>query len=241
MQKSTVAHYSSYWFIFDCFLFVGQQFIQDLWGTTYTTSGWDTSVGSAYDNFCGTEQIIGGEGKFGAGSWCRKTFSGLKGHNSVKVTFVAFYIDSWDGNSCDGGTCASDALYLACDNANQFTRFYEKGSLGAVNICGVSTWEDYFANETTASFPHNLTTITLEWTTSLNQLPNDESFGIKYVQIIVDVICAPECSNCFGNTHTECRSCNTRWFLSGNSCINPCPSNQYGETPDNLCKGNLIL
>ena len=40
--------------------------------------------------------MLGGYGVFGKGATAEKTFTNLKPHNKLKITFTYFAIDTWD-------------------------------------------------------------------------------------------------------------------------------------------------
>lgn len=199
----------------------------DVWGEPpSSTSGWTTSVGSSYTSTCNGQTIIGGHLVFGKNDYATKTFSGLPGHNTVTIQWDAYLIDSWD---------AGDGYIVKVDETGIYSRIYLMGSNSSTNYCGVSGWSDYIYTQS-KTISHNSTTLKLDFIVEVDELADNEAFGFKNVKITVDVICTPACATCFGNDITECYSCNSGWFLNGNTCMNPCPASMWGDSVSRLCK-----
>ena len=205
-----------------------------------TTTGWSTSLGYVCTSYCYYNYIVGGYGCFGKNAWAKKTYTGLPGHNKVEIKWTAYFVDSWDGSTGDGGG-NYDSYILKVDETQRYQKFYEKGSIYVYNYCGASSYADYWTSATTGNFTHNSTNITLYFTSTLNQDSYDESFGFRDIVIRVDVICTPACATCYGNSISECYSCKNGWYLNGTTCVTDCGNYYWNNPSGNVCTGNLFL
>ena len=209
-------------------LALGQYVITDVWGEPPNSTGWETSLGvSEYTSTCGGETIIGGYEKFGANDWAKKTYSDLPAHTNVSLQFDIYFIDSWDG--------AADIYLVYVDNDNEYSQSHHTAGNSSGNVCG-SIWADNKTTVTIGPIPHNSTSITLKFSSTLNSGPEDESFGFKNIKITVDVICTPACLTCFGDSESECYTCADGWYLNGTTCLNPCPWGYWGDDTVNVCR-----
>lgn len=208
----------------------------DLWGNNFTATDWSTSVGGHISPLttCNGSQILGGYGLIGKKGFLSKTFTGLKNHSSVSISFDAYYIDSWDGLT------KPDGIYLDVDGKNIFYRKYSMGTLSNIKICGAPNWPDHIQTESVGPFPHNSSSITLKFRSTLDQVATDESFGLKNLKIIVHLFCAQGCATCFGEEINECASCNKGWFLSETTCVQECPNSTFGNNQTLKCESILI-
>lgn len=217
---------------------IGQYIIKDVWGQPPdSTAGWSAST-SSYVSSCNNQTIIGGYNNFGPGGWARKTYYDLPGHNTVSITWDAYFLDSWDGVSGDTGNY--DIYILEVDNTIRYADVYEKNLNSSTDYCGNDEWPDLIKTVTTGTFNHNSTSITLYFRATLNQgHGEDESFGFKNVKITVNVICTPACATCFGNDITECYSCNNGWYLNGSTCVTDCGAGYWNNPSGRVCTGKL--
>ena len=203
---------------------LGQFYIYDVWNEPPTTTpGWSNPCSSV----CGGQTIMGGNGCFTTGGSITKIYAITIAHTAVEIQFDAYYIDDWEGES----------LILLVDGNTGLSQ--TKGS-SVIDECGGSA-PDYIDTFTTGNIPHNTAGLTLEFTTSTNQGDADEFWGFKNIKITVWPACDPSCATCFGNSNSECYSCNDGWFLLGNACVTDCGGNYWNNGIAHECSRNYYL
>jgi hypothetical protein len=133
-------------------------------------SGWSTRTTTN----CGGTTMLGGYNVFGSGASVSNTVATAYTHTQVKVTLDYWFIDSWDGES---GT-----LDLAGTRVWTQSRISPSGT----QRCGRA---DSGWNEDTASVSqtvsHTASSIVVRASSTLDQTPNDESWGIDNVIVWV--------------------------------------------------------
>lgn len=173
--------------------------------------------------------ILGGYGVFGAGDWAAYTFSGLPPHWSFDLNFEAYFIDKWSNNqlrlTVDGTTYHVDPYTYSSSN-------------GYPNLCGPS-YGDWEGPVSATQLPHNSTTMTLNFTSNLTQSATTASWGIKDITLTVN-LCASQCATCYNATASDCYSCVSGYFLSGNTCGTTCPTGTYKNSTTNTCASNKL-
>lgn len=141
------------------------------------------AIGSANLNAmifsCAGTLMIGGFDHCGTRCELYKSYSDLPGHNFVHLEIEIYWLDSWD----------NEWLYVYADEVPVLAQ--RKGwrypaassSLATVqHICGSTRFpDDYGLLE--ISFYHNQTTLDLKITSSLDQVPSDESWGIRSIKV----------------------------------------------------------
>ena len=85
-----------------------------------------------------------------------------------------FKIDSWD----------NEIAYLKVDMKTVFSQNYE---FEGTQICGWNIYTDK-ADLINVNFTHSAPNMTIEITTTLDTSPDDESFGIREIFILVDYV-----------------------------------------------------
>ena len=173
---------------------------------------------------------MGGYKVFGIGASVSKRYSGLPGHTSVNIQWDAYIIDSWDGGS------STDDYEVTVDGDQKYYFKYNMDDYSKTSYCGNSDYSDY-TYTASITFEHNSTDLLLAFNSGLDEYPDNEAFGFKNLKITVYVICAPECKTCFGNSNTECYTCNSDYYLWGNTCVSSCPARTYSS--DKVCKGKF--
>ena len=208
---------------------LGHPVIQDLFNHQWVSPPveWTSSNGSGTalnGGYC-TENIIGGYNFFAKFSWVQNSYSSLPAHYAAIVTWRAYFIDSWD----------NEDLYLDVDGVRVYTEkwYYSKG---AALICGISGTKDVVFDRASHIFPHISSTMTIKFSSSLDEDPENESYGIKSIQIIL-FPCDSTCNTCTGPSANDCTSCSGTRFLNPllNSCLTSCPANYYKDSATNKC------
>jgi hypothetical protein len=142
--------------------------------TNETFSGGANSWGGSTTSCGSFGTILGGYGQFGTGASTNKTFSSPFTHSQYSISFNFIRIDSWDGESG-----------LAYVDGSQVWSRAGSGSNGS-QICGSGNggWnEESWSGSATGS--HSASTINVRFSSSLDQDPSDESWGVD--NIIVKV------------------------------------------------------
>lgn len=142
-------------------------------------SGWTdnrTSTGLA-----GTT-ILGGYNLFGAGASTQKTFALSGGQTAVTIAFDFYEIDSWDGERfqvrADGNLIMDDVFnFTTADGpANGLTTLMTGSS-----FIGAGYADELFRVE--LSYFTTASSLQLAFSSTLNQAPSDESWGIDNLLI----------------------------------------------------------
>jgi hypothetical protein len=139
--------------------------------------GWSDTRRDTTD--CGAANVytamLGGVNAFGSGAIVNKTYNLLNiAHTEAKVGLDYVVIDSWDGESA--------IVRLA--GVTIFNQPYNHQNIPAVNRCG-GGWQDYGPQAVTGTVAHTTNTVLLEVTSTLDQGPTDESFGVDNVYVWV--------------------------------------------------------
>ena len=89
----------------------------------------------------------------------------------------------------------------------------------------------------TYTLQHNDSFIFLRWSALYLEADADvQSWGIEEV-IIAEMLCHAYCATCTGALDTECLSCNSGYYLQGNTCVQTCSTNSYAVPNLNRCLG----
>lgn len=181
----------------------------------------------SYDNnlftTCAGETIFGGYNKFGTSIYVIKNFINLPSHYSVEVNIKLYQLDTWDGE-----------YFLSYVDSTLIISQYYIG-LG-MTPCGngVSSYGIY--NQILmGSCSHSDSTLNLYFSSTLDQLPYDESFGFKDLQVYLWNTCHYSCITCsVSSSDTSCLTCPSFASLSGGQCI--CKDKFYMEgSPYTYC------
>jgi hypothetical protein len=114
--------------------------------------------------------MFGGFNVFGAKAAITKTYN-LPVHNKLAIRFQFWFIDSWDGEKAQ--------LYV--DNVLVWSQVYSHGAPGIItNLCGaaVDGWKEG-ANDFEVIIDHVNPTAVVKFTSTLDQVQADESWGIR--------------------------------------------------------------
>lgn len=134
----------------------------------------DPRVDTTSDCVAVYSRTLGGFNLFGVGADTHRTYD-LLGipHNEVYVALDYISIDSWDFEHgivrVDGITVFDEPLYAG------------DGS----ELCGDSTWSDRDSTRVVSRTPNLNDSLTLELTSTLDQMPDDESFAADNVVVMV--------------------------------------------------------
>ena len=122
--------------------------------------------------------MLGGYKVLGSGAYVEKTFDliGAPAHGLVRVEFEFFFIDSWDSGEEARMYVDSE---LAWSSASDFHHH------GGQNYCGWSIFDDKPAVSVSADVLSSASNVTVRFTTTLDQDPTDESWGIQNVRVLV--------------------------------------------------------
>ena len=184
---------------------------------------------------CGMYSMVGGSNNFGVGAKIIKTYNYLLPHYAVGVLVDIYKIDSWD----------SEIFYINLDTqSRQHVYVYTQDPVYARNFCGEGWLDDM--QTVYEIFNHSSIKFDLTMTSSLNQAPSDEAWGVNNLQISL-FSCHPTCMNCSNNTINDCISCYPDAHITSlNQCI--CDDGYYSlpyeilciSYPCTLCKPCLI-
>eukprot|EP00759_Apiculatamorpha_spiralis_P048987 PhF_6_TR44159/c0_g1_i2/m.67600 len=120
--------------------------------------------------YCEQFGLVYGAASFGAGSFIRKSFT-VPSHTRVRVQAVLVGVDSWDAN---------EDFLLLVDGVVVGKR---NGENMPTNLaCGVPTSWDY-QTEFDVVLSHTSSTLNVSITTTLDQDPSDESWGISFLKV----------------------------------------------------------
>ena len=146
----------------------------------------------------------------------------------MAVSVQLFFIDSWDGES----------LSLIADGNTIYQESYTVNESSYNDTCGNSD-PDKILTIASNPFSHTASTLTLNFTTTLDEAGSEESFGFNEIYITLD-LCDSACIACTGSAISECTACNSGWFLSGTTCGTTCPTGYYGNLLTNTCTGDFF-
>ena len=132
--------------------------------------GWSTATTST----CGSYSMMGGVNVFGTGAYTQKTIKNLSA-GTYTVKFNYYKLESWDGESAR----------FFWNGVQQWSRVgtYASGT----NWCGNAAWfeEDW---ATTVIVNHPGGDATLKFDSTLDQTPDDESWGVNNIRVIGPII-----------------------------------------------------
>lgn len=141
-----------------------------------TATGWsDNTVDSTSACAVAYGNMLGGFDIFGGGAAPEKTFDLLGvAHTELRVALDYIVIDSWDNEDAivrvDGATVYTET-FLFFDSPNP-------------NACG-QYFGDWGVQPVQEVVAHTDATATVLVTSTINQIPSDESFGVRNVRIAV--------------------------------------------------------
>jgi hypothetical protein len=124
---------------------------------------------------CGATQtgILGGYPLFSGGATTARSYDLLSiPHSQAHVSLDYFVFDSWDGERGQvdvDGTLIHDVAYV---------------NGGSSNWCG-SGWTDHDPHPVSSQIAHTNNSLVLELTSTLDQDPNDESWGADNVRVMI--------------------------------------------------------
>ncbi|CAD8170515.1 unnamed protein product [Paramecium octaurelia] len=149
---------------------------------------------------CGTYSIVGGFEKFAFGVAATK-FLQLPPHYKMKITITFFVIDTWDAN---------EYCHLYVDENLVFKQLYDY-SQGQAHICGqTGNHRQDSIQEIQTEFLHSGATAFIELTTTLDQIPFDESWGFRNFRLFL-YLCPSGCLTCtYENSQAECQT----WIIT---------------------------
>jgi len=129
-----------------------------------------------YTTCGGTKKMLGGYGMF-AGGEVTRTIKGLKAkHKELRVKANFHFIDSWE----------SETAYLKVDGDFMWSDIYDyQVARTGVNICGSVAAEGKYTSHIDVVIPHNTSSVTLTFGSTLDQSPFDESWGVDDIEILV--------------------------------------------------------
>ncbi|CAD8108670.1 unnamed protein product [Paramecium sonneborni] len=150
---------------------------------------------------CGPYSIIGGFETFAFGQAATK-FLQLPPHYKMNISVTLFIIDTWDGN---------EYFQIYVDENLEYNQAYSF-SQGQDYICGQigNNRKDSIFNISIA-FQHTGITSFIELTSTLNQIPFDESWGFRNFRLFL-FLCPSGCLICSeSNSKAECQT----WIIVG--------------------------
>ena len=142
---------------------------------------WTSNVELSTTGQCGgLSSILGGFGVLGQGAWLEKTYDlAAYPHDELSLSLDFIKIDSWDNEEArvliDGVVVWSQVFIY-----NEGSDFGGNGNY--------AEWLDEKLKVGPFEMPHDTDTLTLRVETTLNEDPNNESFGIDNVRLILQML-----------------------------------------------------
>ncbi|CAD8096037.1 unnamed protein product [Paramecium sonneborni] len=169
--------------------------------------GWASSSGISGTTECGGVPLIGGFNKFGQKLSLSKTIK-LRPHYKIRLLVLWAKIDSWD----------NEKAQILFDGKEIWSKNYNIND-GYINkICGNS--EIQFKTQferIDAVGDHTGDQIQITFTTTLDQNSNDESFGLRDLQLFY-APCSEDCKECSGPQFRDCTRCLYNYILQDQNC-----------------------
>ncbi|MBM4373066.1 MAG: hypothetical protein FJ098_15535, partial [Deltaproteobacteria bacterium] len=106
-----------------------------------------------------------------------KTFSGLPAHDRLLVTFDYYFIDSWDGESG----------WVKVDNSTRWSLAHvlsDEADFQVISPCGNGSWGPAEMTTVAVTLIHTGGSVTVQFGSTLDQVPSDESFAVDNVRVI---------------------------------------------------------
>ncbi|CAK64683.1 unnamed protein product (macronuclear) [Paramecium tetraurelia] len=169
--------------------------------------GWDVAGGASSATQCGAAALFGGFDKTGARAVVSKVLK-VKPHYKLKIKVLWAKIDSWD----------NEAAQIKVDGKLVWERRFQwhEGYFGKICGCPVFEWKSMFAR-TEVDIDHTGEQAKIEFTSTLDEAPNNESFGLRDLYIYL-AACSDNCAECTGPKDTDCKKCSNNWALVGGKC-----------------------
>merc|ERR1711871_1743296 len=135
-------------------------------------TGWTNGTTSV----CGSSKaMLGGYGKFSGGE-VSKTFRKLAAHKELRLKLNYHFIDAWEG----------ETAYAKVDHMYVWTDSYDHNTAKAgINVCGAPAAEAKFAVPIDVVIPHNATSVTVTFGSTLDQSPFEQSWGVDDIMIFL--------------------------------------------------------
>ncbi len=132
------------------------------------SAGWNSGTLSSCGGY---GEILGGYNHFGSGASTQKTISTNVSHSEIKVNFDFVKIDTWD----------NETAYLEVDGSNQWSQSFHHNNSN--NQCGNTAGENLSNGSWQGS--HTASSVTIRFYTSIDQSPDDESWGVDNVIVYI--------------------------------------------------------
>ena len=158
--------------------------------------------GSLKYSVCNGIKMMGGYGvTSGPPHYAEKTYSGLATHNQVFLYFEMMEGDSWD----------DEKLYFSIDGISYLV--YNFKATASPSYCGSSAQD--FLYYWAFKFPHSGTSLTLKFYSDQDEVPTEESWGIRSIRLFF--------YNCGGSGCYSCSSSGTWSYSCYQSLFQLCP------------------
>lgn len=187
--------------------------------------------------WCGTKMLFGGYYKFGANAYLQRTITGLSAHYLARLRFQFMKIDSWENEDF---IISIDGVALRTTSLNE-----NSPSTMQPDLCGMfSKGEtDMTFKET---FSHSLSSLTVKFSTSLNEYAGNESWGISNLELLIYKCNAGCPQGCYGPSSNECicPSCNNPicgdyYYLKAGTLPCECSTCERCDITCKTCSGPL--
>ncbi len=130
---------------------------------------------------CGLFNLVGGDDAFGRGTVIKKTFSNLPTHYRINIRVTVWMIQSWD----------REKFFVQVDGKN--VADYTSWTLdNPFHWCGNNGGWRSKTEYVDISVPHTGSSVTISFTSNLDEDPINESFGLRDFELST-VKCVGNC------------------------------------------------
>ena len=130
---------------------------------------------------CGGINMLGGF-SITAGGENSKTFRDLPPHQKLRITATFHFIDAWTGES------AYMKVNIGREHAAEYVwteRYDSTQAVNTIDVCGAHYGEGKFSSPIDITIPHVEDSIAITFGTTLDQDPQDESWGLSNLSIYI--------------------------------------------------------
>ncbi|CAD8071148.1 unnamed protein product [Paramecium sonneborni] len=169
--------------------------------------GWEVTGGQTSSSDCGGVALYGGYQKMG-GRFIVSKILKINPHYKLKIKVLWAKIDSWD----------NEAAQIKVDGNMVWERNFQWYEGYSGKICGSPVYaQKAFFARTEVDIVHTGDQVKIEFTTTLDEDVNNESFGLRDFNIYY-AACSKNCAECTGPKDSDCKKCANNWALVEGKC-----------------------